>query len=119
MDGEVLVHKITHFDVITEAQAADVVAIIKQLTCGEPTVAVVDIRAVGYALPEARHAFADLPEDAGEVATALIVANAASRAMARVFLALSKPARPIKVFTNPGAAFTWARELRPPQQTRL
>jgi hypothetical protein len=113
MDGRVLVHKITHLEVITEDQAAEVVAVIKRLTGGEPTVAVVDIRSVGYALPEARHAFAAGPEDAGEVATALIVANSASRAMARVFLALSKPARPVKVFTNTEAALTWAREFQP------
>lgn len=111
LDGKVLVHRITHFDVITPEQAAEVVAAVKRLTGGVPTVAVVDIRAVGYALPEARHAFAGTPEDSGETATALIVSNAASRAMARVFLALSKPERPIQVFTNVDAAMTWAREF--------
>lgn len=109
MDGDVLVHKITHFEVITPDQAEEVVGLVKQLTDGEPTVAVVDIRAVGYALPEARHAFAGAPEDSGEIATALIVANAASQAMARAFLTFSKPARPIKVFTNVDRAFEWAR----------
>ena len=112
MDDGVLVHKITHFEIITQDQAEKVVATVKELTGGNPTVAVVDIRAVGYALPEARHAFAGSPEDAGEIATALIVANAASQAMAKAFLTFSKPARPIKVFTNVDKAFDWARNFK-------
>jgi len=114
MDDGVLVHKITHFDVITSEQASDVVQAVKRLTKGEPTVAVVDIRAVGYALPEARNAFAGSPDDSGEIATALIVANAASQAMAKTFLLFSTPARPIKVFTNVQAAFRWARAFQTP-----
>ncbi len=108
MEDGVLVHEVTSFDVITPEQARSVVDAVKQLTGGDPVVAVVDIRAVGYALPEARHAFAGSPEEMGEVATALIVANAASRALARVFLALSRPQRPVEVFTSRERAMEWA-----------
>lgn len=109
LDDGILVHEVTAFDVITPDDAHEVVAAVKRLTGGRPVVAVVDIRAVGYALPEARHAFAGSTEHSGEVATALVVSNPASQALARVFLALSRPERPIKVFTNPERALEWAR----------
>lgn len=108
LENDVLVHEVTAFDVITQDQARAVVDAVKHLTGGRPVVAVVDIRSVGYALPEARHAFAGSPEESGEVATALVVANAASRALARVFLALSRPQRPIEVFTSRERAMEWA-----------
>lgn len=108
LEDGVLVHEVTSFDVITPEQAHAVVEAVKEVTNGRPVVAVVDIQAVGYALPEARHAFAGSPEEMGEVATALIVANAASRALARVFLALSRPRRPVEVFTSRERAMAWA-----------
>ena len=114
MDDGVLVHEITTFDVITADHAEAVVAAVKRLTGGRPTPAVVDIRAVGYALPEARHAFAGGVEESGEIATALVVANPASRALARVFLSLSRPQRPVRAFTNVTRALEWAREHVPP-----
>lgn len=109
MDDGVLVHEITTFDVITATHAQEVVAAVKHLTGGCPTPAVVDIRAVGYALPEARQAFAGNVDDSGEIATALVVANPASQAIARVFMALSRPQRPVRTFTNVSRALEWAR----------
>lgn len=112
LEDDVLVHEIDSSDVITGDQAQSVVDAVNGLTGGRPVVAVVDIRAVGYALPEARNAFAGSPEDSGEVATALVVSNHASRAMAQIFLTMSRPARPIKVFTNFDSAMEWARTQR-------
>ena len=50
MDDGVLVHKITHFEVITHEQAEQVIHTVKNLTNGKPTVAVVDIRGDGELL---------------------------------------------------------------------
>lgn len=106
-----LCHRIDEI-VVSEEAAADVQQAIQDLTGGRPTPAVVDIRAIGYAGPKARDMFAALPDDSGEIATALVVGSSASRLMASLFMKFSQPNRPVKVFTNFDEAIEWARSFR-------
>jgi len=107
-DG-VLWHRIDTTDSITEDQAMAVVGLVKDLTGGKMVPAVIDLRSVSYAGPEARNQFARSPEESLELATALLVGESASRAMASLFTTIDRPQRPVKVFTTPEEAEGWVR----------
>ncbi|MCP3976000.1 MAG: hypothetical protein GY720_16085, partial [bacterium] len=101
MDDGILWHRISSSDKITEDDARAVVELVHELGEGQPRPAVVDMRAIGFATAAARRGFAGSPETSNEVATALIVGSTSSRLMAETFLKISKPNRPIGVFTDP------------------
>ena len=73
----------------------------------------VDIRNVSYAGPEARETFGDPSGSRLESATALIVSSSASVAMARAFIQITKPNRPVEVFTSEAKALAWAMTFLP------
>lgn len=112
LEDGVLWHRIDDI-LVSKEEATDVATAIRKMTGGKPTPAIVDIRSIGYAKQEVRDLFASLPEDAGEVATALIVGSTASRTMAKLFMDYSTPNRPIQVFNSPVAALEWARSFLP------
>jgi hypothetical protein len=98
--------------VITEDDALGVVAIVDEITGGQPMPTVVDIRSIGFASKGARQGFAGAPDMSHEIATALVVGSSSSRIMAKAFLKLSKPERPIGVFTSIAKAREWAEQYR-------
>ena len=114
-DDGLLWHRLDAIVVRPEA-ARGVRAAVEQLTAGQPAPAVIDIRAIGYADADARDLFASSTDESFELATALIVDSSSSQAMARVFLDVNRPRRPVKVFTSEVEAAEWARTfLQPPQ----
>ena len=89
-----------HADVIREA--------VKHVSKGAPVRAVVDISGVQFADRAARDAMANALDGSNEVATAIIVDSAISRAMGTLFLKLSRPARPTRLFIGEQEAARWA-----------
>ncbi len=110
-DG-LLWHRLDTSDVITEDDAQKVIAAVAELTNGEPMPSVVDISGIGFATAAARRKFGGSIEQSLESATAIIVGNTASRLMAQAFLAVSKPKRPVAVFTDSTQAAEWATGFR-------
>lgn len=115
LEDGLLWHRIDDRVVSVDA-AQEIEAAIRELTGGRPTPAIVDIRSIGYAGPEVRSLFADLPNDTGEIATALIVNSTSSRTMASMFTRHASPNRPIRVFSSPGEAVAWALSQLPPSE---
>ena len=113
LEDGILWHRVDTADTITEDDARAVVNIVRQITGGQPTPTVVDIRSIGFASKEARLGFAGPPDSSLEIATALVVASSSSRIMAKAFLKLAKPERPIGVFTTVEEARKWAAQHRP------
>jgi hypothetical protein len=83
----------------------------QKLANGSPVRAVVDISGVQFADREARDAFARPIDDSSEVATALIVQSAISRAMGTLFLKLSRPSRPVKLFLDEDEVARWVASV--------
>ena len=110
-------HRITKQERITAEDAAVVERIAAELTHGEPAPGVVDIRNVSYAGREARETFGDPFGSRLEPATALIVSSSASVAMARAFIQITKPNRPVEVFTSEAKALAWAMAFLPAPPT--
>jgi hypothetical protein len=106
-------HRITTQERITVDDAAAVQRIAAELTDGEPAPAVVDIRSVSYAAREARDTFGDSFGSDVETATALVVGSSASLTMARAFISITKPERPVAVFTSEAKALEWAVRFLP------
>lgn len=77
---------------------------VQTLTEGRPGV---NISGVQFADRAARDAFAKPIDDSNEVATAVIVKSAVSQAMGTLFLRLSRPARPVKLFVDEQEAARW------------
>lgn len=112
MDNGILWHQISTPHKITEDDARAVIDLVHELSEGQPRPAVVDMRAIGFATAAARKGFAGSPETSQELATALVVGSTSSRLMAETFLKLSRPGRPIAVFTDPTEAKDWAGQHR-------
>ena len=106
-------HRITTQERITAQDAAEVERIAAELTQGKPAPAVVDIRSVSYAGRDARDAFGDPFGSGLELATALIVSTGSSVAMATAFIRITKPNRPVEVFTSEAKALEWAMGFLP------
>lgn len=103
----VLWHRLDEGTVVEVEHAAEVHEAVRKLSNGNPIRAVVDISGVEFADRAARDAFAGPADDSIEVATALIVGSAASRALGTLFLKLSRPSRPVKLFLDENAAVRW------------
>lgn len=81
------------------------------LSDGAPVRAVVDVSGVKFADRQARDAIASSLDDSNEVATAIIVNSSISRALGTLFLRLSRPARPVRLFVDEDAAAKWVAEV--------
>ena len=114
-DHGVLWHVVTTTETITAEDAFEVRRLVAELTGGHAVPAIIDIRAIGFADRRARDAFGDSADDSNETATALIVSSSASRTMAQVFLRISKPRRPVKVFVSEDKALEWVRTFLTPE----
>ncbi len=86
----------------------------QEVSDGSPIRAVVDVSAVQFADREARDAMAKSLDDSNEVATAVIVGSAVSRALGTLFLKLSRPSRPVKLFLDESEAAKWVASVPVP-----
>jgi len=111
LEDGILWHRIDS-ETVSEEDARDVLRIVGELTGGRPAPAVVDMRSIGFASKEARQKFAGSPESSYEIATGLVVSSSSSRIMAQAFLKLSKPDRPVGVFTDMAEAREWVGQYR-------
>lgn len=110
----ILWHRLDEDLVVSAEDAIETVRMVRELTGDQPLPAVVDMRGLAYAGPEVREMFAGDSETAHEVATALLVTTGSSRAMAQVFTRVTKPSRPVEVFTDEAEAIAWLRGFVPP-----
>lgn len=109
-DG-ILRHHLDEGIVVTEADAAGVWQKIVELCGTAPVRSVVDLSGVEFADRRARDAFSEPRAGANEVATAVVVGTLVSRTLGNMFLNLSKPERPVKLFTAESEALDWLRSL--------
>jgi hypothetical protein len=107
----ILWHRLDSHATVTADAAEEVLRLVDGLTGGESVPAIIDIRGVAYAPPEARSIFAGSPAASHELATALVVAPGASNAMAAVFTSVTKPERPVAVFTSEDEAVAWLQQI--------
>jgi len=107
VDEGILWHRVDALEVTAES-VSEVKEAILRLSGGQPMPSIVDIRAVAYADLDSREGFAFLDDPGLETATALIVFNSASSAMAHLFLR-GEQNRPVRVFVDPDEAEAWAR----------
>ncbi|MDH3259940.1 MAG: hypothetical protein OEM84_03095 [Acidimicrobiia bacterium] len=105
----VLWHRLDAGVIVTGEHAKETLKAVHELTSGQPVPAVVDIRGTAFADRAARDGFAGDEETSAELATALIVDRAFSRRLGNLFLRMSKPARPVRMFTSEEEAAVWAR----------
>lgn len=80
---------------------------VRELSKGLPVRVVVDVSSIEFADREARDAIAASLDDSCEVATAVIVGSPISRALGTLFLKLSRPARPVRLFLDETDAARW------------
>ena len=106
-------HRLDAGVLVTADHAGETVAAVRRLTGGRPVPAVVDIRGAAFADRAARDGFAGDPDSSAELATALIVDKAFSKRLGNLFLQLSKPSRPVRMFTSEEEAAAWARTFVP------
>lgn len=99
--------------VVTPDEATKVREAVVRLTGGRSVPAIVDIRQVAYADPEARGLFAKSSDESLELATALIVDSTQSQSLGKIFLTITKPDRPVRMFTDPDDAADWAKTFLP------
>ncbi len=109
----VLWHRLDADALVTAEHADETLQAVLRLTGGRHTPAVVDIRGVAFADRAARDGFAGDEDSSGESATALIVDNAFSKRLGNLFLQMSKPGRPVRMFTSEEEAAAWARTYLP------
>ena len=108
MGGSVLMHRLRGGVVVTKRTADEVLRVTKEIADGEPVAVVVDMRKIAFADLEARNSFA--ADDAGEVATALLVSAPIAEFLAKRFVADSQPARPTRIFLDETEAVVWAAD---------
>ena len=108
-DGGVLWHRIRPQTVVRDHHVEGVWDAIRSLVGDRRYAAVVDVRGVSYASRQVRDAFSTTPEDVNEAATALVVDAVYTSLLGSLFLKLSRPKRPVKMFTDEVQAAEWAR----------
>jgi hypothetical protein len=87
--------------------AAGIREAVAEVAAGAPVRAVVDISGVEFADRKARDALATSLDDSNEIATAVAVGSAVSQALGTLFLKLSRPSRPVKLFLDEAEAARW------------
>jgi hypothetical protein len=110
-DDGILRHQLDEGTVVTRADASAVWQKVFELCGTRPIKSLVDASGVEFADREARDAFSAPRANANEVATALIVGSLVSRTLGNMFLNLSKPKRPVKLFTDEAEGLAWLRRL--------
>ena len=106
-DAGLLWHRLDEGVTVRVEHAAGIREAVHEVSNGAPVRAVVDISGVVFADRAARDAIASSIDDSDEVATAIIVGSAISRAMGTLFLKLSRPARPVRLFLDDEEAARW------------
>ncbi len=91
--------RVEHADAIRDA--------VIDLSEGAPVRVVVDVSGVKFADRKARDAIASSLDDSNEVATAVIVGTPISLALGTLFLRLSRPKRPVRLFLDEAEAASW------------
>lgn len=110
-DAGLLWHRLDTGAVVDLDHTPGIHAAIREVSRGRPVRAVVDISGVRFADRSARNAFAKPVDDLNEVATALVVDSPMSRAMGTLFLKLSRPARPVRLFLDADEAARWVTSV--------
>ena len=105
----VLWHRLDAGVIVTVEHAQETIQAVLRLTAGDPVPSVVDIRGAAFADRAARDGFAGDEDASAELATALIVDRAFSQRLGNLFLLMSKPKRPVRMFTSEEQATAWAR----------
>ena len=116
IDGSGLLwHKLDAGIVVRVEHAAAIRQVVAALTGGRPVRAVVDISGVEFANRAARDAFAQPIDDSNEVATAVVVGSSVARALGSLFLKLSRPSRPVRLFVDENEAAQWVASVPTPE----
>jgi hypothetical protein len=107
-------HRLDDGVTVRVEHAAGIRRAVQEVSNSAPVRAVVDVSGVQFADRDARDAIASSLDDSNEVATAVIVGSAISRALGTLFLKLSRPARPVRLFLDENDAANWARGVPAP-----
>ena len=107
-ESGLLRHRLDEGITVKAEHVAGIRDAVQEVSKGAPIRAVVDISGVQFADRHARDAIATALDGSNEVATAVIVGSPASRALGSLFLKLSRPARPVKLFLDEEEAANWA-----------
>jgi len=108
-ESGLLWHRLDSGVVVDVDAARQTVDAVRQITSGRAMPAVVDIRGVAFADKAARDGFAGDEHSSNELATALVVDKRFSKHLGNLFLRMSKPRRPVRMFTSEEEAAGWAR----------
>ena len=114
-EGGLLWHRLDPGVVVRAEHAARIRQATAALTGGRPVRAVVDISGVEFANRSARDAFAQPLDESNEVATAVIVKSAVARALGTLFLKLSRPSRPVRLFLDETEGAEWVASVPLPE----
>ena len=106
-EAGLLRHRLDEGITVKAEHAAGIREAVREVADGAPIRAVVDISGVQFADRHARDAIATALDDSNEVATAVIVGSPISRALGTLFLKLSRPKRPVKLFLDEEEAARW------------
>ena len=113
-ESGLLWHRLFEGVTVRAEHVAEIRDAVREVSNGYPVRAVVDISGVEFADRGARDAIANSLDDSNEVATAVIVSSAISRALGALFLKLSRPARPVRLFLDENEAASWVRGVSAP-----
>jgi hypothetical protein len=106
-EAGVLWHRLDTGITVRAEHAPEVASAVDQLSGGNRVRAVVDISGVQFADRQARDAFSNTIDHSVEVATAIIVNSSISRMLGTLFLKLSRPTRPVRMFLDNDEAAAW------------
>jgi hypothetical protein len=106
-EAGLLWHRLDHGVTVRADHAGGIREAVQEVSRGKPVRAVVDISGVQFADRTARDALATSIDDSNEVATAVIVKTTISQVMGTLFLKLSRPVRPVRLFVDEGDAAKW------------
>ena len=114
-EAGLLWHRLDHGVTVRVEHLAGIHEAVSTVSNGKPVRAVVDISGVQFADRAARDGFAQPIDDSNEVATAVVVDSAISRAMGTLFLKLSRPSRPVQLFLDEDEAVRWVAAVAAPE----
>ena len=113
-EAGLLRHRLDEGVTVRAEHAAGIRDVVLEVSDGGPVRAVVDISGVQFADRQARDAIASSLDDSNEVATAVVVGSAVSRALGTLFLKLSRPSRPVKLLLDEDEAAKWVASVPVP-----
>ena len=83
-----------------------------KITQGQPCILIADIRSVKSSTKQARDFFASEKGCEGIIATALIIDSPLGSMIGNFYINISKPLRPVKIFTNEDKAKKWLVQFK-------